>query len=111
MPTSSLLKSLLAYLSAGVSVYWAWRFFAIVAPRLLTENANLRGVYGHIGFVSWLLWAACSLACYFCVSSIENATVRLIVIVVVGGAWGAILFVNFYYGWLGYDRYPGRIFW
>jgi hypothetical protein len=108
---NSLMKSLLAYLSAGVSLYWAWRFFAIAAPRLLIEDTNLRGVYGHIGFVSLIIWTASSLACYFCVGAVENATARLAIVAIVGGTWGAILFVNFYYGWVGYDRYPGRIFW
>jgi hypothetical protein len=111
MSIPALTKPLLAYLSAGVSLYWGWRFFAIVAPRLLTEDMNLRGVYGHIGFVSCLVWAACSLTCYFCVGAVENTTTRLIIVAIVGGTWGAILFVNFYYGWLGYDRYPGRILW
>ncbi len=104
-------RSLVAYLSAGVSLYWAWRFFAIVTPRLLTEDANLQGVYGHVGFVSWLIWAVCSCGCYFCAGAIENSSIRLAVVGIVGGTWGAILFVNLYYGWVGYDRYPGRILW
>ena len=104
-------RVVLAYLSAVVSIYWTWRFFAIVTSRLLTDDRYLRGIYGHIGLLTWMIWIACSLLCYFCADAIENTTVRLLVIAIVGSTWGAILFVDVYYGWVGYDRYPGRIFW
>lgn len=108
---SNLVRSFVAYLSAAISLYWTWRFFMIVTHRLLTDDPYLRGVYGNIGFLSWLIWFVCSSACYFCVGAIENAAIRLTIVGVVGATWGAILFVNFYYGWLGYDRYPGKILW
>jgi|SRR5882757_4492142 len=111
MSISVFVRHVLAYLSVGVSLYWTWRFFAIVTPRLLAEDSRLRGVYGHIGLATWLIWIVCSCGCYFCAEAIENSTVRLVVVGLVGAAWGGILFVNFYYGWVGYDRYPGRIFW
>ena len=111
MPTSSLVKSLVAYLSAGISLYWMWRFFAIVTPRLLIEDRDLQGVYGNIGLLTLLVWIVCSVGCYFCSGAIENATTRVVVVSIVGATWGAVLFVNFYYGWVQFDPYRGRILW
>jgi hypothetical protein len=105
------LRPLVAYLSAVISLYWTWRFFAMVTPRLLIDDRHLRGVYGNIGILTWLLWFTCSCGCYFCASAIENAVIRLVVVGIVGATWGAILFTNFYYGWVAFDRYPGRILW
>ena len=39
-----------------------------------------------------------------------DANLRLALICVVGATWGAIPFVNFHYGWVATDRYPGRTF-
>jgi hypothetical protein len=108
---STLLRCVLAYLGVAISLYWSWRFAIIVMPRLSTDDPYLRGVYGNIGLLSCIIWVICSFMCYFGAGAIENTMLRLAVISLVGAIWGAILFINFYYGWLGYDRYAGRIFW
>jgi len=111
MDTSAFsLRALLAYFSAAISLYWAWRFFVIVTPRLVEENTQFRGVYGHVGLTSWVLWAICSCLCYYCAGAIGDPTVRVAVVAVIGATWGAVLFVNFYYGWIT-EWYPRSLFW
>jgi hypothetical protein len=110
MSAMTLVRVALAYFSAVLSLYCAWRFFKIAYPRLVETDPYLIGVYAHIGLLTWILWISCSLLCYFCAGAIEQPTLRITVIGVVGAAWGAVLFVELYFGWL-MDWYRGSFFW
>ncbi|MGY3549270.1 hypothetical protein ACVWZ4_004658 [Bradyrhizobium sp. USDA 4472] len=111
MNPALLVKAALAYFSLALSLYWTWRFFKISYPHLITSDAYSIGVYGRVGLASWALCIICLTMCYFSVGAIASPMSRLLIVAVVGAVWGAILFVNLYFGWLGITGYSGSLFW